>query len=158
MDYRTVTPAIVQALRAIVGDKNVWTDEARLEAYAHDETSIDEYAHAPEVVVLPTTTEHVAAIVKLANRERIPITPRGAGSGLSGGAIPTYGGILITLERMNRLIDLDLANMTITVEAGMVTNDLAHTVAEHGLFFAGYPMSVETCQIGGNIAENAGGG
>ncbi|MFU8888632.1 MAG: FAD-binding oxidoreductase, partial [Trueperaceae bacterium] len=82
MDYRTVTPAIVQELRAIVGDKSVWTDEARLEAYAHDETSSDEYAHAPEVVVLPTTTDHVAAIVKLANRERIPITPRGAGSGL----------------------------------------------------------------------------
>ncbi len=158
MSYGTVTPAIVAELRAIVGDKNVWTDEARLDTYAHDETSISEYAHAPEVVVVPTTTEHVAAIVKLANREHIPITPRGAGSGLSGGAIPHLGGILITLERMNQLIDLDLDNMTITVQAGMVTNDLAHLVAEHGLFFAGYPMSVETCHIGGNIAENAGGG
>ncbi|MFO8149144.1 MAG: FAD-linked oxidase C-terminal domain-containing protein [Trueperaceae bacterium] len=158
MDYRPVTPAIVQELRAIVGEKNVWIDHERLETYAHDETSIAEYAHPPDVVVVPTTTDHVAAIVQLANRERIPITPRGAGSGLSGGAIPNLGGILITLERMNRLIDLDLDNMTITVEAGMVTNDLAHTVAEHGLFFAGYPMSVETCQIGGNIAENAGGG
>jgi len=158
MTYGAVTPAVLAELRGILGDKSVWTDEARLEAYAHDETSVEEYAHPPEVVVLPTTTDHVAAIVKLANHHHIPITPRGAGSGLSGGAIPHLGGILITLERMNQLIELDLANMTITVEAGMVTNDLAHTVAEHGLFFAGYPMSVETCHIGGNIAENAGGG
>jgi glycolate oxidase len=158
MNYARVTPGIVAELRAIVGGKSVWIDDERLETYAHDETSIAEYAHAPEAVVLPTTTEQVAAIVQLANRERIPITPRGAGSGLSGGAIPIFGGILISLERMDKLIDLDLDNMTITVEAGMVTNDLAHLVAEHGLFFAGYPMSVETCQIGGNIAENAGGG
>ncbi|MFO8149187.1 MAG: FAD-linked oxidase C-terminal domain-containing protein [Trueperaceae bacterium] len=158
MTYAAVTPAIVAELRAIVGEKSVWVDEERLETYAHDETSAEEYAHAPEAVVLPTTTEHVAAIVRLANHHHIPITPRGAGSGLSGGAIPVFGGILISLERMDKLIDLDLDNMTITAEAGMVTNDLAHTVAEHGLFFAGYPMSVETCQIGGNIAENAGGG
>jgi glycolate oxidase len=158
MTYGTVTAGVVAELRAIVGEKSVWIDEERLEAYAHDETSTEEYAHAPEAIVLPTTTEHVAAIVRLANRDRIPITPRGAGSGLSGGAIPIFGGILISLERMDKLIDLDLHNMTITVEAGMVTNDLAHLVAEHGLFFAGYPMSVETCQIGGNIAENAGGG
>jgi len=158
MDYRPVTPSLVRDLRTIVGEKSVWIDHERLEAYAHDETSITEYAHAPEAVVLPTTTEQVAQVVRLANRERIPITPRGAGSGLSGGAIPIHGGIVLSLERMDKLIDLDLDNMTITVQAGMVTNDLAHTVAEHGLFFAGYPMSVETCQIGGNIAENAGGG
>lgn len=158
MSYGTLTPALVDELRGIVGEKNVWTDAERLEAYAHDETSVDEYAHAPDAVVLPTTTDQVAAIVRLANRERIPVTPRGAGSGLSGGAIPVFGGILLSLERMDELVELDLENMTITVEAGMVTNDLAHLVAEHGLFFAGYPMSVETCQIGGNIAENAGGG
>ncbi len=153
-----VTPAIVAALRDIVGDKAVLVDEERLEAYAHDETSIDEYAHLPEVAVLPTTTAQVAAIVRLANRERIPITPRGAGSGLSGGAIPSLGGIVLSVERMDRVVEFDKANMTITVEAGMVTNDLAHLVQAEGLFFAGYPMSVETCFIGGNIAENAGGG
>ncbi|MFA6504937.1 MAG: FAD-linked oxidase C-terminal domain-containing protein, partial [Treponemataceae bacterium] len=123
-----------------------------------DETSAEEYGHMPEAVVLATTTAQVAEIVKLANRRHIPITPRGAGSGLSGGAIPQFGGILISLEKMNKVIELDIDNMVIVVEAGMVTNDLANLVQEKGLFFAGYPMSLQTCMIGGNIAENAGGG
>jgi glycolate oxidase len=158
MSYRPVTPATLEALRAIVGERGVLHQRDRLEAYAHDETSADEYGHPPDVVVLPTTSEQVAQLVELANREAIPITPRGAGSGLSGGAIPAYGGIVLSLEKMNALLELDLGTMTATVEAGMVTNDLAHLVQERGLFFAGYPMSVETCQIGGNIAHNAGGG
>ena len=158
MTFQPVTPHIVAELRSIVGDKGVIVDEERLEAYGHDETSASEYAHLPEVVVLPATTEQVAAIMRLAHRQHVPVTPRGAGSGLSGGAIPVFGGILLSLERMTAVLDLDLKNMTITVEAGMVTNDLAELVREHGLFFAGYPMSVETCQIGGNVAHNAGGG
>ncbi|MCL2008298.1 MAG: FAD-binding protein, partial [Treponema sp.] len=112
----------------------------------------------PESVVFPGSTEETAAVVKLANRELIPITPRGAGSGLSGGAIPEFGGIVISLEKMNRLVELDTENMLAVVEAGMVTNDFALAVQEQGLFFAGYPMSLQTCVIGGNIAENAGGG
>ncbi|MDR0497034.1 MAG: FAD-binding protein, partial [Treponema sp.] len=117
-----------------------------------------EYGRYPEAVVLPGSTEEAAAIVKLANRELIPVTPRGAGSGLSGGAIPEYGGIVVSLEKMNRLIEIDRENMAAVVEAGMVTNDFAKAVEEQGLFFAGYPMSLQTCVIGGNIAENAGGG
>ncbi|MCD6342218.1 MAG: FAD-binding protein, partial [Spirochaetaceae bacterium] len=112
----------------------------------------------PEVVVLPASTEQVAAVMKLANRENIPVTPRGAGSGLSGGAIPSFGGILLSVEKMNTLIELDVENMVAEVESGMVTNDFAQMVQERGLFFAGYPMSLESCFIGGNIAENAGGG
>ena len=108
--------------------------------------------------MLPLTTEQAAEVVRLANRERIPVTPRGAGSGLSGGAIPEYGGIVISLERMNRLIEIDRDNMAAVVEAGMITNDFAQAVQAEGLFFAGYPMSLQTCVIGGNIAENAGGG
>ncbi len=158
LGYPALTERIVSALREIVGEKLVLVDDERIQAYAHDETSVTEYGHAPDVVVLPTTTEQIARIVKLANQERIPITPRGAGSGLAGGAIPVFGGILLSLEKMNRLIELDLDTMTVTVEAGMVTNDLAHLVQEQDLFFAGYPMSVETCYIGGNIAHNAGGG
>jgi len=158
MTYHPVTPEVLSELRAIVGERQVLADAERIEAYGHDETSASEYGHLPEVVVLPTETAQVAEIVRLANRERIPITPRGAGSGLSGGAIPVFGGILLSLEKMNRLVELDLDNMTVTVEAGMVTNDLAHLVQERDLFFAGYPMSVETCFIGGNIAHNAGGG
>lgn len=156
--YGAVDAAIIDELRSILGDRWVLTEADKLETYSHDETSAEEYGHMPEVAVLPANTEQVAAVVRLANRKRIPITPRGAGSGLSGGAIPLYGGILLSVERMNRVVELDLENMTITVEAGMVTNELAQLVQEKGLFFAGYPMSLETCYIGGNIAENAGGG
>ncbi|MCG8480695.1 MAG: FAD-binding protein [Spirochaetales bacterium] len=156
--YRPVTPEIVGALRRIVGEKNVFVDEEKMDAYSHDETSAEEYGRMPEVVVLPTKTEEVAEVVKLANRETVPITPRGAGSGLSGGAIPFHGGILLSVEKMNRVIELDMDNMVIVVESGIVTNDLATMVQERGLFFAGYPMSLQTCFLGGNITENAGGG
>ena len=156
--YSPVTPAIVEELRGIVGPKGVLVDEDKIEAYSHDETDAAEYGRMPEAVVLAASTEQVAAVVRLANRERIPVTPRGAGSGLSGGAIPRFGGIVLSLEKMNRLIELDTDNMVAVVETGMVTNDLAVYVQERGLFFAGYPMSLQTCVIGGNIAENAGGG
>jgi glycolate oxidase len=88
----------------------------------------------------------------------IPVTPRGAGSGLSGGAVPVYGGIVLSLERMNRILEVDLANLVAVVEPGVVTSEINVAVREHGLFYAGYPMSLETCFIGGNVAENAGGG
>ena len=153
-----LTKEIIEELRAIVGKGFVIIDDEKLEAYSHDETDAQEYGHKPEAVVLPASTEETAAIVKLANRYLVPITPRGAGSGLSGGAIPEYGGIVVSLERMNRLIEIDRENMAAVVEAGMVTNDFALAVQEQGLFFAGYPMSLQTCVIGGNIAENAGGG
>ncbi|MBT9136482.1 MAG: putative FAD-linked oxidoreductase [Firmicutes bacterium] len=158
MRYNRVTGAVVDELKTIVGPKNVFLDAEKLEAYSHDETNKEEYGHMPEVVVTPTTTQEIAAIVKLANRELIPITPRGAGSGLSGGAIPIYGGILLSVEKMNKVLDIDYGNMMITAEAGIVTNDINALIKEKGLFYAGYPMSVETCYLGGNIAENAGGG
>ena len=156
--YAEVTPEIVKELQSILGKAAVLTDSERLEAYSHDETDAAEYGHMPEVAVLPSSAEEVAGVMKLANRENIPVTPRGAGSGLSGGAIPHYGGILLSVEKMNQLVELDMENMVAVVEAGMVTNDFARMVQEQGLFFAGYPMSLESCFIGGNIAENAGGG
>ena len=156
--YAEVTPEIVGQLKAIVGENAVIVDDERLEGYSHDETDTSEYGVMPDVAVLPSNTEEVAAIMKLANRENIPVTPRGAGSGLSGGAIPQFGGIVLSVEKMNRLIELDVDNMVAEVEAGMVTNEFALMVQERGLFFAGYPMSLESCFIGGNIAENAGGG
>jgi glycolate oxidase len=112
----------------------------------------------PEVVVKPDSAEEISAILRLANRERIPVTPRGAGSGLSCGAVPVYGGIVLSLERMNRVLEVDTENLTVTVEPGVVTNDINEAVRSHGLFYAGYPMSVESCFVGGNLAENAGGG
>ncbi|MCX7775174.1 MAG: FAD-binding protein [Spirochaetaceae bacterium] len=156
--YGRVTPSIMAELQSLLGQDQVFTDPDKLQAYSHDETSIEDYGHQPEVVVFPRSTQQVADLVLLANRYRIPLTPRGAGSGLSGGAIPLFGGIVVSLEKMQRVRDIDYENMTITVEAGMVTNDINNVVRDHGLFYAGYPMSLETCTIGGNIAENAGGG
>ena len=157
--YHSVTPAIVAELSAIVGAKNViYADPERMADYAHDETAGVYETYLPEVVVKPATAEEISQIMRLANRERIPVTPRGAGSGLSGGATPVFGGILLSVERMNRILELDLENLVAVVEPGVVTNELSEAVKAHGLFYAGYPMSVELCFIGGNVAENAGGG
>jgi len=157
--YNPITLSIVDELRGIVGVKNVlYGDPLGMIDYAHDEVSGAEHAHMPDVVVKPRTANEVSQMMRLANRERVPVTPRGAGSGLSGGAVPVYGGIVLSLERMNRIIEIDPENMVAVVEPGVITNEINDAVQEHGLFYAGYPMSVETCSIGGNVAENAGGG
>ncbi|GAB6275507.1 MAG: FAD-linked oxidase C-terminal domain-containing protein [Rectinema sp.] len=158
MIYNHINKEIISELIQIAGERNVLVDPARIEAFSHDETSKEEYGHMPDVVVTPQSTTAVAEIVRLANRTRIPVTPRGAGSGLSGGAIPVYGGIVLSLEKMNRVREIDYDNLTMTVETGIVTNEINNLVKERGLFYAGYPMSLETCTLGGNIAENAGGG
>ncbi len=158
-NYASVTDNILLRLKEIVGEKRIiYNDAEKIEPYSHDEVQAQEYAHYPEVVAMPKTADEIAAIIKLANLEKIPVTPRGAGSGLSGGAVPLYGGILISLEKMNRILEIDRDNMVAVVEPGVITNDLNNRVNEEGLFFAGYPMSLETCFIGGNVAENSGGG
>jgi glycolate oxidase len=96
--------------------------------------------------------------MKLANRELIPVTPSGARSGLSGGAIPEYGGIVVSVENMDEVIEIDYDNLMMVLEPGVIMNSVNEMLEDSGLFFAGYPMSVETCYLGGNIAENAGGG
>lgn len=157
--YQPVTPTVVEQLHEIVGARNViYGDPERMIDYGHDEVAGEEHAHLPDVVVKPATTGQVAEVVELAVRERIPITPRGAGSGLSGGAVPVHGGILLSLERMNHILEVDRENMVVVVQPGVITNEINERVAEHGLFYAGYPMSQETCFVGGNVAENAGGG
>jgi glycolate oxidase len=159
MDYGRVTSAIVSELQSIVGKPYVIHDDPeKLEVYSHDEVPDKHYAHMPDVVVRPRTAAEIAAIMKLANRERIPVTPRGAGSGLSGGAVPLHGGIVLSVDRMNEILEIDRQNMVAVVEPGVVTSEINERLAGTGLFYAGYPMSLETCFIGGNVAENAGGG
>lgn len=158
ISYTRLSKVMLQELEHIVGSRNMMTELEKMEHYSHDETSVEEYAHMPEVVLTPTTVEQVASIMRLATEYVIPVTPRGAGSGLSGGAIPLFGGIVLSLEKMNRVLEIDEANLTVTAEAGIVTNELNEHLKDKGLFFAGYPMSLETCFLGGNIAENAGGG
>lgn len=157
--YNPVTPVIAAELSDIVGERYViFNEPERMIDYAHDEVAGEEYAHMPEVVVKPASAEEISQIMRLANRELIPVTPRGAGSGLSCGAVPLYGGILLSLERMNHILEIDRENMVAVVEPGVITNDINEAIKEYGLFYAGYPMSVELCFIGGNVAENAGGG
>ncbi len=157
-EYGQVDDGLVNELRKISGTRAViYEDKEQLSVYARDEAGGEYYAHMPDVVVKPASSEEVLSIIKLANKYGIPVTPRGAGSGLSGAAVPIYGGIVISLERMNRIIEIDKINMVAAVEPGVVTNDLCKRVAEEGLYYAGYPMSVETSFIGGNVATNAGG-
>ena len=157
--YQPVTQAIVDELRDIVGEKHViFGAPDRLYTYSHDEVAGEEHAQMPEAVIKPRTASEISAVMRLANREMVPVTPRGAGSGLSCGAVPLYGGVVLSLERMNTILEIDHDNLVVVVEPGVVTNEINEAVAEYGLFYAGYPMSVESCFIGGNIAENAGGG
>ncbi len=147
---------LLNRLKSVLGDSNVKCDDDYLERYSHDETAgID--THKPEVVVFPTTTEQVSEILKIANEMLIPVIPRGAGTGLSGGAVPTRGGIVLSLERMNRILEFDPDNMTVTVEPGVITDEIQKLAEQHGLYYAGDPASSESSSIGGNVAENAGG-
>lgn len=161
MKYAKITDQIIEELEEIVGSSNLWTAEEKLRSCSRDESTSmikrEEY-YMPEVVVAPRGAEEVSRILRLANRCLIPVTPRGGGTGLSGGALPLFGGVVVSDERMNRIVELDVENMTITVEPGVVTSEINAAAAEKGLWYAGYPMSVESCHIGGNVAENAGGG
>lgn len=157
--YQLVTSGIAVELQSLVGEKNIiFRDVERMQHYSHDEVADPGYAHMPEVVVKPHSAQEISQIMKLANRYHVPVTPRGGGTGLSCGAVPVYGGILLSLERMNRILEIDKDNMVAVVEPGVVTHEISAAVREHGLFYAGYPMSFESCFIGGNVAENAGGG
>lgn len=157
--YQPVTQEIAAELQSIVGEKNIiFHDAERMQDYSHDEVADPGYAHMPEVVVKPHSAQEISQVMKLANSYHIPVTPRGGGTGLSCGAVPVYGGILLSLERMNRILEIDKENMVVVVEPGVVTHEISMAVQEQGLFYAGYPMSFESCFIGGNVAENAGGG
>jgi glycolate oxidase len=157
--YAPVTRGIVDLLAAIVGEKNViFNNPELLQNYAHDEVAGPEYSRMPEAVVKPASASEISEVMKLANWHRIAVTPRGGGTGLSCGAVPLFGGIVLALERMNRILEIDRENMVAVVEPGVVTSEISKTVQPFGLFYAGYPMSFESCFIGGNLAENAGGG
>ncbi|MGC8870457.1 MAG: FAD-binding oxidoreductase [Brevinematia bacterium] len=154
--FKKVDEKIIDELINICGENDVLINYEDLERYAQDESG-KLYAHLPEVVVRPESSEEISMILKIANENLIPVTPRGAGSGLVGGAIPLYGGIVLSMEKMNQILEIDKVNLTATCEPGVVTNDLCKKVAEEGLFYPGYPMSVETSFLGGNVATNAGG-
>lgn len=152
--YGKVSIDILDQLKKIVGDLDVISGE-ETQNYAKDETE-NINGNPPEVVVKPSTTDQVVAILKLADRHRIPVTPRGSGTGLSGGAIPVYGGICLSMVKMDRIIRIDENNFTATLEPGVILTNLYKEVENHHLYYPTYPGEL-SATIGGNVATNAGG-
>jgi glycolate oxidase len=148
--------ALLVAIAERLPDLRLLTDEVDRESYRRDETAYLE-AGLPLAVALPTGTAEVSALLRLASEHRVPVVPRGAGSGLSGGAAGVEGALTIATTRMTRIVEIDEANLTVTTQPGILNADLKKAVAERGLFYAPDPASYEICSIGGNIGTNAGG-
>lgn len=146
---------VVQRFRKIVGAEYVLTDGAGMEDYGRDKT--EDYFFLPEVVVKPGNTAEVSELLKICNTYKIPVTPRGAGTGLSGGALPVKHGAVISMERFNKIINIDELNLQATVEPGVITEVFQNTVKEKGLFYPPDPASRGSCFLGGNLANNSGG-
>jgi glycolate oxidase len=151
----TLTAGHVEEFKKILGEKYVLIDDESLYNYSHDET--EDLHFLPDVVLKPKTAEEISAIVKICNSNRIPVTPRGAGTGLSGGALPHLGGVLLSTERMNSILFIDERNLQVTTEPGVITEVLQSTLKEKRLFYPPDPSSRGSCFIGGNISENSGG-
>lgn len=152
---KTDVSRLVEAMKGIVGESFVLADEESKANYGHDET--EELLFLPDVVVRPRTTEEISSILVFCNKAGIPVTPRGAGTGLSGGALPTKGGVLLSTDRLNTILHIDERNLQVTTEPGVITEVLQEAVKAKGLFYPPDPSSRGSCFIGGNISENSGG-
>jgi glycolate oxidase len=154
-EFNRVTPSDLTAFRAICGDANVLTDQSDLEIYGADET--EDLCFPPEVALRPANAGEVQAILRYCCEHRIPVTPRGAGTGLSGGALPVGGGVSLSLARLNRILEVDTDNLVVVTQPGVITQVLQETVEAEGLYYPPDPASRGSCFIGGNLAECAGG-
>ncbi len=146
---------VYEQFKVIVGEQFVLTDEELLRQYGHDET--EQLLFLPQVVLRPRTAEEISQIMQICTSENIPVTPRGAGTGLSGGALPHLGGVLLSTDRLNTIIKIDEDNLQVITEPGVITEVLQDAVKALGLFYPPDPSSKGSCFIGGNIAENSGG-
>ena len=151
----TLSAVFVAELRETVAPEHVVTEPEQLRVYECD--GLTGHRAVPEVVVLPRSTEEVQAVVRACHREQVPFVARGAGTGLSGGATPSAGGVVVSLARMDRLLEIDLASQRVVVEPGVANLDVTRAVAAEGFFYAPDPSSQQVCTIGGNVAENSGG-
>lgn len=149
-----LSQSIINELSRIVGRENISTSREDLICYSYDATN---RSFLPDAVVFPNSANQISFILKMANFEGIPVTPRGAGSGTVGGALPVEGGIVISLEGMNRILEIDRENLIAVVEPGVVTGDLQREVEDVGLFYPPDPTSLKFSTIGGNVAQSAGG-
>lgn len=153
--FARVTPGILEELRAACGPEWVLVTAEDREPYGSDET--EDLWFDPEVVVRPRTTEEVSAILRVAHARRVPVTPRAGGTGLSGGALPVRGGIVLSVDRMDSILEIDRENLVAVVEPGVITQTLQEAVEAAGLYYPPDPASRGSCTLGGNVAENAGG-
>ena len=155
MQYNKVSETQIKQFKSIVGEPFVIMDSEIMEAYSHDYT--EDLRYYPEVVVKPRTAKEVSEILRICNNENIPVTPRGAGTGLSGGALPVHGGVVLAMERFNQIIEIDERNFQVTVEPGVINEALQIAVKEKGLFYPPDPASKGSCFLGGNLAHSSGG-
>jgi glycolate oxidase len=155
MQYHKITPDLLDQIREIAGKASVFTDDDSLDHYSHDET--EDLKCYPEVIVKPENAVIIGELLKFCNIHYIPLTPRGGGTGLSGGALPVYGGLLLSMERFKSIINIDTENLQATVEPGVITEEFINAVAEHGLLYPVDPSSKGSCFIGGNVAHGSGG-
>ncbi len=153
--FNVISSEIADQIASIVGAENVVLEKEELERYAHDET--EDLRYFPQIAVKPQTTEQISRLLKLCNEHVIPVTPRGGGTGLSGGALPVHGGLLISMEKFNRILDIDERNLQATVEPGVITETFMDAVAEKNLLYPVDPSSKGSCFIGGNMAHGSGG-
>jgi len=153
--YNKITGDILKEIALIVSEEFVITQHTDLEKYSHDET--EDLNYYPEVVVKPRTTEEISALLKLCNQHLIPVTPRGAGTGLAGGALPVLGGLIISMEQFKQILNIDEQNLQAIVEPGVITEVFMNAVAEKGLLYPVDPASKGSCFIGGNVAHGSGG-
>jgi glycolate oxidase len=155
MAFAEVSTGIISQFEAIVGIENVIIDPEKRYAYSHDET--EDYSFLPDVVLKPASAEEISKIMRLCSEHIIPVTPRGGGTGLSGGALPVQNGVVISMERFNKILNIDELNLQATVEPGVITEVFQDAVKEKGLFYPPDPASRGSCFIGGNVSENSGG-
>ncbi|MBP7168187.1 MAG: FAD-binding protein, partial [Bacteroidia bacterium] len=151
----TISEALIAALESAVGKANLLVADEEKTDYGSDET--EDYHFMPGLVVKPGSASEISAVMQLANEYKIPVTPRGAGTGLSGGALPVFGGIVLSTERLNKIIEIDERNLQATVEPGVINQVFRDAVEAKGLFYPPDPASRGSCFLGGNLAENAGG-
>jgi len=155
MQFNPITVDFLTKIIEIVGAENVFTETEHLEKYSRDET--EDLVYYPEAVVRPNTSNQISYLMKLCNTYKIPVTPRGAGTGLSGGALPVKGGLVISMEKFNSIIEIDEHNLQATVEPGVITEFFMNAVAEKSLLYPVDPSSKGSCFIGGNVAHGSGG-
>lgn len=155
MQYNKVSESQIKVFQQIVGQPFVIISEEDKAPYSKDYT--EDLSYTPEVVIKPRTPQEIAEIMRYCNAQNIPVTPRGAGTGLSGAALPVYGGIVIAMERFNEIISIDEKNFQVMVEPGVINEVLQQAVKEKGLFYPPDPASKGSCFLGGNIAHASGG-